>query len=594
LLRGLLWQYRFFVTLALVTNIGMAIFEGSTMAVFTLALGALTGQTTAEGLASLGVIGDLAGFRGLSSNALFLALIGLAVVLQLLRSGLQYANGVVTAYLVSWLEGDLRRRMFRQFVSISYPQISRYKVGDLVSYTEQIAPVGALVLNINRLISDLAVVAAYVVVLMWLSWQMTLAAVIALVLFSGVLRRFMARLRRFAERYLNANVAFNSYLVEYLHGIRIVHAFARQKYAIAQADAVINDGVQARRMSGVRWAAITPLYHGLTVVGVATFLLLGFGGMRGAPDAIPRLITFVFTLYRLLPFVTIINNNIASIYDSLPAVARVAEILRTDDKAYPTSGALAINHSARQIELRNVALRYPNSTGDALHDISLIIPRGSMTAFVGASGAGKSSLVNLLLRLYDPTVGHILADGVEIAAFDLEQWRGRIGVVDQDTIIFHTSVRENLRFGKLDATEDEIIAAAKVAYAHEFIAQFADGYDTVVGERGYRLSGGQRQRIAIARAVLRNPDILVFDEATSALDSHSERLIQAALEHLRKDHTILVIAHRLSTVVQADRIVVLDEGQIVEDGTHTELLARGGRYASLWQTQSSVDVAKSE
>ena len=270
--------------------------------------------------------------------------------------------------------------------------------------------------------------------------------------------------------------------------------------------------------------------------------------MRGAPDAIPRLVTFVVVLYRLLPFVTIINNNIAAIYDNLPAVTRVAEILRVDDKTYPTSGSASIQRITRELELRHVTLCYPDSDRAALQDLTLTIPCGSVTGFVGASGAGKSSLVNLLLRLYDPARDKSWPTVRISRAFDLTRWRERLGVVDQDTFIFHSSVRENIRFGRLEASEEDIVTAAKMAHAHEFITELSDGYDTVVGDRGYRLSGGQRQRIAIARAVLRDPDILILDEATSALDTQSELLIQAALDHLRQERTILVIAHRLSTV----------------------------------------------
>lgn len=591
LLRGLFWQYRWFVLLALIANIAAAVFEGSTMAVFTLALQALAGDLSNGSSISLGVfdpyIQQLT--SGYESSQLFMIFIGLAVVSQLLRSSLQFGGQVVTAYLVAWLEGDLRRRLFRQFVSVSYAQINRYKIGDLISYIDQLTRLGGMVTGFNKILSDSLLVTAYVGVLLWLSWQMTLVAVVALFLLMTALRGITSRLREISERRLQATVTFNEYIIEYLQGIRQVHAFGRQEHVLDVVEPVIVDTVQARREGEVRYASITPVYQTLTVVGVAGFLLAGYAWMGGSISAIPRLLTFVFVLYRLLPFVTIINNQFASIYDSLPYAQRVAEILRTDDKEYPRSGDRTIVRLRQGIEFRNTTLRYPDTDRNAVHDLSLTIPQGKMTAFVGASGAGKSSIVNLLLRLYDPTSGEILADGAPIEEYNLLAWRARFGVVDQDTFVFHSSVAENIRFGYLEANKEAIVAAARVANADGFIRELNEAYDTLVGERGYRLSGGQRQRLAIARAVVREPDVLLFDEATSALDSQSERLIQDALEGLRADRTLIVIAHRLSTITMADQIVVLENGQVVELGTHSELLRKNGRYAGLWSLHIQGD-----
>jgi ATP-binding cassette subfamily B protein/subfamily B ATP-binding cassette protein MsbA len=210
-----------------------------------------------------------------------------------------------------------------------------------------------------------------------------------------------------------------------------------------------------------------------------------------------------------------------------------------------------------------------------------------MVALVGTSGSGKSSIINLLLGIYRPTAGRILIDGVDLQSCDLASWRQLIGVVDQDTLIFSNSVEENIRFGKTDASDEEVTAAAQTAYADLFVKELPQGYATEVGDRGHRLSGGQRQRIAIARAIIHDPTLLLFDEATSALDSQSERLIQESLEELRKTRTVVAIAHRLSTIAKADQIIVLDQGQIVEQGSHRELLAQGGRYAAMWQLQAN-------
>jgi ATP-binding cassette subfamily B protein/subfamily B ATP-binding cassette protein MsbA len=238
------------------------------------------------------------------------------------------------------------------------------------------------------------------------------------------------------------------------------------------------------------------------------------------------------------------------------------------------------------IELRGVTLRYHPEEAPAVAEVSCTVPQGKFTALVGISGAGKSTVADLLLRLFEPTAGAVLVDGVTLKSFSPTSWRARVGVVSQETFLFHASVRENIAFGKPDATLEEVVAAAKQAYADEFIRRLADGYETVIGDRGYRLSGGQRQRIALARALIRQPELLVLDEATSALDTESERFIQQAMEGQRGKRTLLVIAHRLSTITGADQILVLDAGRVVEQGTHETLLAHEGIYARLWRLQS--------
>jgi ATP-binding cassette, subfamily B, bacterial MsbA len=272
-----------------------------------------------------------------------------------------------------------------------------------------------------------------------------------------------------------------------------------------------------------------------------------------------------------------------------PYVARIAQLLHPAETELEYLPGQRIEELRKAIEFQNVSLLYPQSEREAIRELTFQIPAGKMVAFVGASGSGKSSIINLLLGIYRPTGGQILIDGMDLQSIDLASWRHMIGVVDQETMIFSGTVAENIRFGKSDASDAEVIAAAKVAYADLFIKELPQGYQTEVGDRGYRLSGGQRQRLAIARAIIHNPQLLLFDEATSALDSQSERLIQTSIEELRANATMVVIAHRLSTVVQADSIVVLENGAIVEEGTHHELLARGGHYAALWRLQASTN-----
>lgn len=587
--RGWLWRYRYFVLLALGANLAAAVFEGSTLGVLTLALELLAGTFQPGESAGQSLFSDLiAGWQQRwGVGGAFFLLLGIAAAMQIARSGLDFSAQVASAYLRAWLEGELRRQIFRQFVSLHYPAISRYRTGDLVSYTEQVANVGRLITTTNYLLSHLLIVVAYAVVLFWLSWQMTLGALVVLLLLSIALRGIMARVRQISRQLLEASVQFNTQVVEFLQGLRLIHSFARQEHAIRQVDQIVDRSIRAQRR-GMIWAAsILPVMQVLMVLGVVIFLAIGYQMVqRVGVGMVPRLITFVFVLYRLLPRVSGVNNGLAQINGEWPFVERVAEILRTDDKEYVHSGELPFQRLEEGIRFDGVTLTYPGSTRPAVHNLSFTIPRGSMVAFVGTSGAGKSTLVNLLLRLYDPDTGHIWVDGKDLKRLRLTDWRERIGVVDQDTFVFSTTIAENIRFGRLDADDGAVRRAAQMAQAHEFIAQLPAGYETEVGDRGYRLSGGQRQRLAIARAVIREPEILIFDEATSALDSRSERLIQAAMGELRQDRTLVVIAHRLSTVVDADQIYVLQDGRVVEQGTHPSLLAAGGLYASLWRIQA--------
>ena len=259
--------------------------------------------------------------------------------------------------------------------------------------------------------------------------------------------------------------------------------------------------------------------------------------------------------------------------------------LNDSDKQFRRRGGKPFVAIERDIKLRNVCLRYAPELEPALTNINLILPKGQTIALVGSSGAGKSSVADLLAGLYEPTEGEILVDGTNLATFDLVSWQQRLGVVSQDTFLFNATIAENIAFGTPGIKRQDIEKVAEQAQAARFIRELPDGFETLVGERGYRLSGGQRQRLSLARAILRDPELLILDEATSALDSESERLVQQAIDRFERKHTVLVIAHRLSTIVNADLICVLANGEIVEKGTHSELISLDGRYAALWSQQ---------
>lgn len=298
---------------------------------------------------------------------------------------------------------------------------------------------------------------------------------------------------------------------------------------------------------------------------------------------VPLIAVYVLALQRLMPSISNIGNHWMGLKSLGPRLETT--YLTLMDRAHNTEdGGMTFAGLQREIRIENVIFSYPGRS-EVLRNITLTIPREKTVAIVGESGSGKSTLADVLIRLYEPKSGRILIDGTDYREFQRSSWLRRVGLVSQDTFIFHASVRENIKIGWLSATEEEMFGAAKTAHAHQFITELPQGYDTVVGDRGVRLSGGQRQRLAIARAIIRNPDILLLDEATSALDNISEKIVQDALQEAKKNKTTIIIAHRLSTVEHADNIVVMRKGEVVEQGTHEELIKSGGHYHSLYQKQ---------
>lgn len=577
--------------LAFLAHAGAAGFEGGTMTVFAIALQALfagTQTTFAQALGPVGVVADRL-YGDLGRQGMFVVLVLAAVGMVTLRSVLQFTAAAASASLQVGVFKDAWNAIFQQFMRMSFAQVSRYKAGDLNQYVWDAQAVYSLLAQLSLLLGNVLVIAVYLALLLSLSWPMTLAALLGGVLLSRLAVGITRRIRASAEAFLPARVEMGNRCLELLSGMRLVRSFAREQYAIDRMAAAVDAAMIQTRRRLVWLAAVPASMQTATAVGTAVFLGAGYLLLAGTgPLALPRLLIFLFILYRLMPLFGNLNQSRAQLVDLFPLVRRVNNMLRTDDKEYMLGTRRRFAGLRRAIEFRTVSLRYLAGEQQAVEDLSFAIPRGGFVALVGESGAGKSTVADLLLRLYDPTQGQILVDGVDLRELDLTQWRNHIGVVSQDTFIFNTSIRDNIAFGRLDAGEDEIIDAARAAHAHDFIMQLSQGYDTVVGDRGYRLSGGQRQRIAIARAILRDPEILVLDEATSDLDSHSERLIQQALDGLRADRTVLAIAHRLSTIAMADRILILENGRLVEQGTHRELVEQHGRYAHFWRLQSDA------
>lgn len=578
-----------FLVAAFAANLIAAFFEGSTIGALALALKTLGGPPQISVAALLGRFGQWMAWPPIMLNreSLFLSLVFIAVVAQVLRSTLQFLGVAATAHVQVHVQSEAHRRMFTRIMRLSFPRVSRYRLGDLTDYLNQAKSLHEVFASLNVIVSNMLLVVMYALLLVCVSWPMTLAALSIYWVVSRGLRSVIVTIRHHANRVTASVTAVNSHTTELLQAMRLIHTFARQERAIHTMNGLMAEWIGNRRRTTMLGAIVPLIMDTVTVIGVAVFLI---GGYRiygaGGGATVPRLLTFLLALYRMAPRIGQIHGGFAVLANLSPNLARMAELLREPEAVSAGQDRARFRGLSERIEFHRVTLQYRPDELPAVADLSFCMSKGSFTAVVGVSGAGKSSMADLLLRLYEPTSGSVLVDGKDLSSFDVSSWRERLGVVSQELFLFHASIRDNIAFGNPQATAEEIVAAARAAYAEEFIERLAQGYDTVVGDRGYRLSGGQRQRIALARALIRQPDILVLDEATSALDSESERLIQQAMDEQRGLRTVLAIAHRLSTIWHADHILVLEKGRLVEQGTHQQLLANHGPYARLWQLQS--------
>lgn len=506
---------------------------------------------------------------------------GLILLTTLLRLLFTYLGRYYSQISQFTLAYQLRLQLFEQLQALSLSYFTKNKPGNLVhSMTNETQEVTRAFDIISKLITLVSTFFVYLISMCLLSWQLTLISVMLLGLQLVGVSVLIRKVREASFKHSSVNRDFTSVSLEFLNGIRAVHAFAAQDFERKRHQNANLKLLQAATKARAAYALVDPLSEGIST---AMFMgMLIFAVVVLIPNGqlqLASLLTFLFVLFRLVPIMRQINAARTQFGSFSGSLNQIKQILRSDNKPYFCNGKVRFSHLQRGIEFVGVDFGY-QANELVLRDIWLTIPKGQTTAIVGASGAGKSTLVDLIPRFYDPTRGQILIDGVDLRKFEIGSLRRKMAIVSQETFIFNTSVRDNIAYA-LDAVDEESVwEAARLANALEFILELPQGFDTQLGERGIRLSGGQRQRIAIARALLRNPEILILDEATSALDSVSERLIQASLEKLSVGRTVVAIAHRLSTIMRADRVIVLEGGRIVEQGGYQELLSRQGK---LWQ-----------
>ncbi len=506
-----------------------------------------------------------------------------------LRSGFNYWGQFYSQISQLHLVDRIRKQIFEQLQSLSLSYYSKNRSGELInSITKEVNELRQAFTVTSSLIARGSMLLAYIISMFWLSWQLSIAALMLYSLLSVGLSTLVIRVREASFAIPKANGQFTSVAIEFISGIRTVQASAAQDFERKRLYQAAEQIIKANTKVAVGSALVKPLGEGMsTTILIAIFIgsfifFVVDGELRAA-----SLLTFMFVLFRMMPLVSKINQARVNLSKFQGCLNNIKELLRRDNKTYLENGSIQFSGLKQSIDFVAVDFGY-NPSELVLHNVTLSIKQGQTIALVGASGAGKTTLVDLIPRFYDPIWGKILIDGIDLRELEINSLRRRMAIVSQDTFIFNTSVRDNIAYALENVDEALIREAAKLANAWEFIQELPEGLETQLGDRGVRLSGGQRQRIAIARALLRDPEILILDEATSALDSVTERLIQESLENLSQGRTTIAIAHRLSTIVRADQVVVLEQGRIVEHGKYQELLQQRGKLWNYHQMQYQI------
>ena len=531
----------------------------------------------------------LADKNGTMLNWIAASIIAIFVV----RGLFWYGQNYLMSYVGQSVIIDIRAAVFKKLQRLSVSFYDKNKTGTIMSYvTNDVnALQSAMVENTIEMITEGFILIGSVVAMIYLDWRLTLFTVCTFPVVLWFMEFFGKKIHKTGGRIQECTADITSVLQESVASARVIKSFVREDYEVDRFDVENRANFRANMKNAQLMATLTPVVELVAAIGVTMIIWYGGNNVINGTITAGSLVAFLTYAVNISNPIKRLTRVIGNIQKALAAAQRVFMIIDMPEEIAESRDAKQLPEVSGKVEFQNVSFAYDDK-GNVITDLSFSVKPGEVIAIVGPSGAGKSTIANLLPRFYDVNKGDIKIDGHSVREVTLDSLREQVGIVPQETMLFNGSVYNNILYGRLDATKEEIEAAAKAANAHDFIMQLTDGYETKLGDRGVNLSGGQRQRIAIARAILKNPRILILDEATSALDTESERLVQEALDRLMVGRTSFVIAHRLSTVKNADKILVLEKGNLVESGTHDELLALDGLYAHLYKIQYRNKEAK--
>ncbi len=579
-----LFEQRWLMAMIIITGIGVSLLEGVTVALIFPLLQAIKGGAPDKVPMVLKYIGSIFLEGDLVIRFRWVALA--MVVTTIIKGVMSYYNGVNSFKLQIKTIKRYRMLCFDQLMQVSLGYIQQGRQSHFqtvaVTMTEQL---GVLVKTIGLLVPKIFTILILVTMLAMISWKMMLLSFCLAGLASLLLFALVKQSEIIGKSFTGVIKDVTNVVWDSLLGMKVIRLFCREEKATAVYSSTVdryNDNLLA--LTKVR-SAMQPIFEVIGVMCLAVIFLVGsFLFVDSHGQRLEVVLVFSLIFLRLMPSFLALNQARVDIKSIMPSVNEVFSFINRDDKNYVVSGSEKAQFN-QSIIFNQVSFKYQPALSLVLSDVSFSVEKGFKVGIVGSSGSGKSTIAELILRFYDPTVGSISVDGKNLTALDLKAWRRTIGVVSQDVFLFNDTIKANIAFANPEASTEDIIQAAKRAHAHEFITALPQGYDTLVGDRGVLLSGGQRQRLAIARAIINEPAILVFDEATSALDTTSEKIVQQTLDDIGQHKTVFTIAHRLSTVMDSDLIIVIDAGRIVEQGKHQELLGKQGFYYQLVKMQ---------